>query len=111
MGFRNKSAKSLAVTASAKEYGILQMPVITEKASMVAADRSRVVFRVQKDAGKLDIKAAIERIFGVEVQKVRTTNAWGKVKRVGTREGRRASFKKAYVTLKAGHTIDLVEGV
>lgn len=92
-------------------FALIQKPVVTEKASLVSGDRNRVVFKVDRDATKTDIKEAIEKVFGVKVAKVRTVNLLGKVKRTTRGTGRRASFKKAYITLKEGETINLVEGV
>lgn len=92
-------------------FSLIHEPVVTEKASLVSGDRNRVVFRVARTASKTEIKEAIEKVFGVKVAAVRTVNLMGKVKRTTRGAGRRASFKKAYITLKEGETINLVEGV
>jgi large subunit ribosomal protein L23 len=97
--------------ARVKDYGVLITPVITEKSANLAGDKTRVVFKVQKSATKTEIKAAIERIFNVKVDSVNTLNYMGKVKRRSGLPGRRASFKKAYVILKAGEKIQVVEGI
>lgn len=103
-------SKSLA---EVKDYALIIEPVLTEKASALEGKNgaSVVAFRVQRGSSKLEIKAAIERIFKVQVASVRTINVLGKFKRAGRSFGRRASSKKAYVTLKPGSTIDIVEGV
>jgi len=97
--------------ARAKDYDVLKKPVITEKSSIVGGDGSVVVFRVADKAGKQDIKEAVERVFEVEVEKIRTCRFLGKKKRVNRSIGRQAGYKKAYVTLKEGHSIDFVEGL
>ena len=96
---------------SASQYALLRYPVVTEKTSLIGADRRRVCFRVPKAASKDEIHKAVEAVFGVQVEAVRTCNVLGKVKRTMRSIGRRPSFKKAYITLKEGQTIDLVEGV
>lgn len=104
-----------AATGSAKlgDYALMIKPILTEKASTLEGKdgASVVAFKVQRDSSKLEIKAAIERVFNVQVASVRTINVMGKIKRAGKSSGRRAASKKAYVTLKPGHTIDIVEGV
>ncbi len=87
-------------------WDIIKSPLITEKALMAkdesADGRQLLTFRVDTRATKPEIKSAVERIFNVQVDAVRTINYAGKVKRRGRIEGRRPSWKKAYVTLKAG---------
>lgn len=87
-------------------WDIIKSPVITEKALMAkdesADGRQLLTFRVDTRATKPEIKSAVERIFNVQVDAVRTLNYAGKLKRRGRIEGRRPSWKKAYVTLKAG---------
>ena len=69
-------------------------------------------FRVDRKASKDDIRKAVEEIFSVKVSKIRTVNYEGKMKRRGRHEGRRASFKKAYVTLQKGEPIvDYAEAI
>lgn len=87
-------------------WDIIKAPVITEKALVAKEEaqggRQLLTFRVDRRATKPEIKEAVERIFGVKVEKVRTINCQGKVTRRGRFEGRRPAWKKAYVTLKAG---------
>lgn len=97
--------------ASVKDYGVLLRPVITEKSSGAAGGGSRIVFRVDTRASKDDIRKSVERAFNVKVAAVNTVNYMGKPKRTTRSAGRRASFKKAYVTLAAGQTINVIEGV
>ena len=93
-------------------YDIILKPVITEQ-SMEAADMKKYVFYVAKDANKTEIKAAIEEIFGVKVEKVNTLRMDGKEKRQGAYPaGRTASYKKAMVRLTAdSKTIEFFEGM
>ena len=86
-------------------------PIITEKSSIVGGDGSQVVFRVARKASKTEIKSAIEKIYGVEVAGVRTCNFIGKLKRTTRTVGRTTGYKKAYVSLKEGQLIDIVEGL
>lgn len=94
-----------------KHYGLLRQPVITEKSSLVSTQGNTVVFRVASGATKPQIKEAIERIYKVKVEGVRTVNYMGKPKRTTRSQGRRAAFKKAYVSIEQGKQIDVVEGL
>jgi large subunit ribosomal protein L23 len=85
---------------------VLRAPHISEKATMAAENGNTIVFKVAKDATKREIKAAVEKLFEVEVKTVNTLVAKGKTKRQGMREGRRSDWKKAYVILKEGQDID-----
>ncbi len=92
-------------------HAILQKPRITEKTALSGSESNSFVFQVHPEATKMEIKNAVEKIFDVKVVSVRTLNYIGKIKRVGTRSGRQNNWKKAYVSLEAGSTIDLVEGL
>lgn len=81
-------------------------PQITEKATMVADKFNQVVFKVTADATKAEIKSAIETMFKVEVSAVNLLNMNGKIKRAGRAFGKRADWKKAYVSLKPGQEIN-----
>ena len=85
---------------------VLVAPHVTEKAALAGDVANAVVFRVVKDATKLEIKRAVERLFKVRVEAVQVSNVKGKVKRNRYGESRRPSWKKAYVRLAAGHDID-----
>ena len=93
-------------------YDIILRPVITEQSMESVADK-KYVFQVAVGANKTEIKAAVEEIFGVKVAKINTIRMQGKVKRTGAYPaGRRASYKKAIVTLTAdSKTIELFEGM
>ncbi len=93
-------------------YDIIKRPVITEQ-SMADAEMKRYVFEVAKDSNKVEIAKAVEEIFGVKVVKVNTMNVQGKLKRTGRYPaGRRASWKKAMVTLSDdSKAIELFEGM
>jgi large subunit ribosomal protein L23 len=83
---------------------------VTEKASILRADSNQYVFKVAKFANKQQIKSAVEQMLEVEVESVSVVNQKGKTKRSGQRFGRRNDWKKAYVRVKEGQTIALLEG-
>jgi large subunit ribosomal protein L23 len=84
-----------------REY-VLKLPVITEKSTLIKETQRTVTFKVLRDANKIEIKDAVEKIFKVKVESVRTANFHGKKRRQGRYTGRRPDWKKAYVTLKEG---------
>lgn len=97
-------------------WDIVKSPVITEKALMAKEEtqdrRQLLTFRVDRHATKPEIKSAVESIFQVKVDHVRTINFMGKTARRGRYEGRKPSWKKAYVTLKQGENpVDYGEAV
>jgi len=81
-------------------------PVISEKASLAADTNRQYVFRVVPDANKLEIGKAVESLFDVTVDRVQILNVKGKRKRLGQRSGKRKDWRKAYVRLQAGQSID-----
>ena len=81
-------------------YDIIKKPIITER-SMMGAQDNKYTFEVAIDAGKVEIKKAVEEIFGVKVAKVNTIKLPGKWKRMGVHVGKRSDIKKAVVTLTA----------
>ena len=87
---------------------VLLGPHISEKSTVVAETANQIVFKVRTDATKREIKDAVEKLFEVSVDAVHVVNQSGKVKRMGRTSGRRASFKKAYVSLSAGSEIDFL---
>lgn len=95
-----------------KAYDIILRPIITEQ-SMESIDNKKYVFEVDRRANKVEIKKAIEEIFGVKVEKVNTLNMMGKEKRMGAHPaGRRRNWKKAMVKLTAdSKTIEIFEGM
>ena len=96
-------------------YDNIRRPIITEKSMKVETDREgneikKYTFEVPKTVIKLEIKYAVEEVFGVKVAKVNTMNYDGKLKRMGRYEGRRAAWKKAIVTLaKDSKTIEFFD--
>ncbi len=90
---------------------VVRGPIITEKGTFVNEQANQVVFRVHPRANKVEIRHAVETLFKVRVEKVRTTRQLGKMRRVGRHLGRRPDWKKAYVTLAEGSRIDFFEGV
>lgn len=93
-----------------KDYDLILGPVITEKATMIS-EHNQVAFRVRLDATKPEIRAAVERLFGVTVTKVNTIRVKGKTKRFRGRPGRRSDYKKAIITLAEGQHLDYTAGV
>ena len=87
-------------------YDIIKKPVITER-SMMGAQDNKYTFEVAVDAGKIEIKKAIEQIFGVKVVRVNTLTVKPKTKRVRYVAGKTRSWKKAIVTLAEGDTIEV----
>jgi large subunit ribosomal protein L23 len=83
-------------------HSILKLPLITEKSTFEKEKLHTLAFRVARDANKIDIKYAVEQIFKVKVESVRTANCHGKIRRQGRFAGRKPDWKKAYVTLKKG---------
>lgn len=96
-------------------HDIIRKPIISEKSLEPVFDKEgnqikRYTFEVPNTANKIEIKKAVEEVFGVKVAKVNTMRVEGKLKRMGRYEGRRASWKKAIVTLKAdSKTIEFFE--
>lgn len=94
-----------------KDLGqVIRRPLITEKGTIAKELANQLVFEVDKRANKIEIRQAVEKIFDVKVLKVRTANFDGKKKRRGFIFGRRNDWKKAYVTLAPGHSVDFFEG-
>jgi large subunit ribosomal protein L23 len=89
-----------------KLYKILLGAHISEKATIIADRDNQFVFKVAKNATKPEIKEAVEKLYGVAVEKVNVLNVKGKVKRTMRGWSKHASWKKAYVRLQQGHDID-----
>ena len=89
---------------------IIRKPLITEKSTRQKEESRQYVFEVHRDANKIEIQSAVERLFKVKVLQVRTSNVLGKIKRLGRRYGKRPDWKKAIITLKEGDRIDFFEG-
>ena len=92
-------------------YEIIKKPIITENSMDQMAER-KYTFEVAKDANKIEIKKAVEEIFGVKVEKVTTMRVLGKVKRMGANSGKRPDWKKAIVKLtENSKTIEFFDGL
>jgi large subunit ribosomal protein L23 len=87
---------------------VLLAPVVSEKSTRVADAHRQFVFKVLPGASKPEIRKAVELMFDVKVKGVQVSNVHGKTKRFGHTLGRRVNWKKAYVTLAAGHDIDFM---
>ena len=85
---------------------VLIAPHVTEKTSLAMQNHNQYTFRVRRDASKIDIRKAIELMFDVKVAGVQVVNEPGKARRFGRTVGRTQDWKKAYVSLSPGQTID-----
>ena len=90
-------------------YSVIKKPHVTEKSSLGTDSTNTVAIVVDREANKIEIKQAVETLFKVKVSDVRTVNVAGKVKRFGKNIAKRSNWKKAYVTLQEGQTIDFFE--
>jgi len=88
-------------------HQILVRPVVTEKSTDLMTEQNQYVFQVAKQANKIEVRKAVEMVFGVRVSDVRTQVVRGDLRRVGQSTGRKPSWKKAIVTLHPEDTIDL----
>ena len=89
-------------------YQIILEPVVTEKA-FGASGEKKYVFKVHKDATKVDVRSAVAKIFKVKVIDVNTVNVKGKTRMLGNKVGRTSSYKKAYVTISKDQKIEELE--
>ena len=85
---------------------IIKRPLLTEKGTAMGETQNKVLFEVDKKANKIEIRGAVEKIYGVKVRAVQTQLVRGKLKRVGRNSGKRPNWKKAIVTLVEGSSID-----
>jgi large subunit ribosomal protein L23 len=92
---------------------ILKSPVLTEKATGVGSLGKGLVLEVSSKANKFEIKKAVEEVFGVKVDKVRTLNCVKRIKRRASSQllSSKGSWKKAYISLKEGNALDIIEGL
>lgn len=93
----------------AELHDILLRPVVTERTSHLMQAENTFVFEVGEKANKLEIKGAVEKVFGVRVTDVRTVRVRGKAKRFGRFVGQRSNWKKAYVRLAEGDSLNFYE--
>ena len=89
---------------------VVRRPLITEKGTLAKETSNQVVFEVDRRANKIEIRNAVQELFKVKVLDVRTLNIEGKDKRMGKITGKRSDWKKAYVTLAPGQTVEFFEG-
>ncbi|MGH7505668.1 MAG: 50S ribosomal protein L23 [Longimicrobiales bacterium] len=89
---------------------VILRPVVTEASAVLQEDERTYTFIVAKDANKIEIRNAVQVLFGVKVDDVRTANYQGKWRRVGRSVGRKPAYKKAVVKLAEGEAIDVYEG-
>jgi large subunit ribosomal protein L23 len=82
---------------------------VTEKTTLEKDNKNVIAFEVAREANKIEVKDAVEKIFNVVVEEVNTVNIAGKRKRTGKNTGKRSNWKKAYVTLKEGSKVDFFE--
>jgi large subunit ribosomal protein L23 len=87
---------------------VLVGPHVSEKTADIAEKHNQICFKVRTDSTKKEIAQAVEMMFEVKVDAVTVTNVRGKIKRFGQTIGKRANWKKAYVTLAEGHDIDFL---
>ena len=90
-------------------YSVIKKPHVTEKTSLGSDSSNTVAIVVDKASNKIEIKQAVESLFKVKVANVRTVTVAGKMKRSGKTFGKRSNWKKAYVTLQEGQSIDFFE--
>lgn len=107
---RKIKVKAAVKLSSERMHQLILAPVVSEKSTRAAEKNNQAVFKVLRDAKKPEIKMAVERLFDVKVEGVRTLNVKGKVKRFGGAMGVRSDWKKAYVTLAEGQEIDFLAG-
>jgi large subunit ribosomal protein L23 len=94
-----------------KQTEVLRRPIITEKSTVIRDEGLTLVFEVARNANKIDIRRAVEKLLGSKVENVRTAITHGKVKRQGKFSGRRPDWKKAYVRLREGEKLpDFLQG-
>ena len=93
----------------AEIHDIILRPLVTERSANAEAHQNTYVFEVGEGANKLEIKHAVEQFFAVKVEDVRTVRVRGKFKRFGRHYGKRSNWKKSYVTLVTGHSINFFE--
>jgi len=91
-----------------KYLSVIRAPRVSEKTARLQEVSNQYVFEVAKDATKADVKSAVEKLFNVKVEAVNVLNVKGKIKSFRSREGRRGDWRKAYVRLAEGQTIDVM---
>ena len=92
-------------------HSIIRRPILTEKSTALKESQNCIVFEVDPNANKKEIKSSVEKLFKVHVESVNTTIVRGKVRRMGKFEGKKPNWKKAVVKIKEGEKIEFFEGV
>lgn len=110
MKLGRKKKETTGATARAYHYDVIVSPIVTEKSTRLS-EQNKVMFNVRLDAGKQDIKSAVEALFNVKVTSVNTLVRLGKQKRFRNTMGKLSDTKKAIITLAEGQTINLEGGV
>ena len=106
MTIQNSAAAKAASATNA--YEVIRAPRVSEKTARLQEVSNQYVFEIAKTATKADVKAAVEQIFSVNVKAVNVVNVKGKSKSFKFRQGRRGDWRKAYVTLAEGQSIDVM---
>lgn len=88
-----------------KLHDVIKRPLITEKGTTKKESERTLCFEVARDANKVEVRAAVEKLFSIKVEEVRTSNFEGKLRRRGKFSGYRSDWKKAYVKLKLGQKV------
>ena len=91
------------------DFSVISEPVITEKSMKLMQEGNKIVLKVAKDANADEIKNAFEAIFGKKGEKINTVNVRAKAKRMGRFEGKTSAYKKAYIKLAKGESLDLFQ--
>ena len=99
------------MSANINHFDILRQPVITEKSYSGTGAANQYTFRIARTATKLQVKAAVEAVFEVKVDKVQVINMPSKPKRRGAQTGARSGYRKAVVRLAEGHSLEVAEEV
>ena len=106
MTIQNSAAAKVASASNA--YEVIRAPRVSEKTARLQEVSNQYVFEIAKTATKADVKAAVEQIFSVNVKAENVVNVKGKTKSFKFRQGRRGDWRKAYVTLADGQSIDVM---
>ena len=106
MTIQNSAAAKAASATNA--YEVIRAPRVSEKTARLQEVSNQYVFEIAKTATKADVKAAVEQIFSVNVKAVNVVNVKGKTKSFKFRQGRRGDWRKAYVALADGQSIDVM---
>ncbi len=109
MSIRPRKKETITISDD-KAYETILRPIITEKATMLS-EQNKIGFVVPLNATKLEIKAAVEKLYNVKVESVNTSILKGKTKRFRGILGKRIDQKKAFVTLAEGQSVDMMQGV